>query len=110
MLLGRELPCISKALQNEDLAGGNKDIPHLDGPRSPGSLWNPSQALGESEEESHYSQTGVPKQGFTRMPDRHWGQVRSGIYLRTKPKACYFPQSTRLNAGRDVGYLFKFLL
>lgn len=37
-------------------------------------------------------------------------QGRSGIYLRTKPKACDFSQSTKLNAGRDVGYLFKFLL
>lgn len=51
VLLGRELPCISKALQNEGLAANNKDISHLDGPRSPGSLWNPSRALGESEEE-----------------------------------------------------------
>ena len=104
---GRKLLYISKALPNEGLVDSNKDFSHLDGPRSPGSLWKPFQALGESMEEIHHSWIRVDW-----VPDRHCSQVkeRSRIHLRTKPKACYFSQSTKLNAVRDVGYLFKFLL
>lgn len=49
VLLGRKLPCISRALQCEAL-GDNNDFPHLSGPRSPGKLGSPFQALRESVE------------------------------------------------------------
>lgn len=45
------------------------------------------------------------KAGFGWRPGRHRGQGRSEIYLRTKPNAWYFSQSTKLQAGVLVTFL-----
>lgn len=66
-----------------------KTFLYLDGPRSPGSLWNHPRFLEEPE--FHYSWTDVPKQGLGWVPARHWGREGKDRHLfKNKTRSLLF--------------------
>lgn len=109
VLLGRELPCISKALQNEDLTDNNKDFSPLHGPKSPGSFWNPSQALGESVEESHYRCTKAGNQQNTRQTWRP-GKGKISDLFKNKTQSLLFFTIYKIECRQRCWLPFKIFI
>lgn len=66
--------------------------------------------FGRSRSSTIAGQMSQSKGWVEYQPDTEVRKGKIGIYLRTKPEACYFSQSTKLNVGWEVGYLLKFVL